>query len=349
MWTTITKLLVGAGISKAFLDALVDNLEDLNARVSVTHVIPNGSFEQDTDGDGQAPDGWTKTVQTGGAAAIDSTDSRHGKYSWKATTSGTGGAELKTTDFIPIGSLRTLQLSWDMKSSVADIQNIVRVYWFKADQTAYSTPSTELYNNSTSNPTSWTAFTRECAVPHADVKYCKIELVGGNSADPTAGSCWFDNVRFTDYVLSVHVRKEEASGTAAQSGINTAWTTVLLNTEVNDVGAIASLASDQITLPPGRYEYTFHVPLKNDGTARVVKSRLYNATDTAVIHMGPNHDMAGNASGMISHSSYFELTAGKAIAVQVVSNAVGNLSIGAPASIASTNEIYSEILIRKVG
>ena len=76
-YTAITKPSVGDPTKKtAFADAVVDNLDYLNSQLTYTTGgtrILNGSFEQDTDADG-VPDGWAKTLFTGGSSTHDTTD-----------------------------------------------------------------------------------------------------------------------------------------------------------------------------------------------------------------------------------------------------------------------------------
>lgn len=200
-FTTITKPSTGDPTKKtAFADAVIDDLNDLNTRLSELEGTPklvNGSFEVDSDSD-DVPDGWTETLYTGGSATIDTTNYASGQQSYKITTpggAGNGGGYLQTTDFIEVRQNAPLVVFWQMKST-ANINNQVVVYWYKADQTASATASTTLYTESTNNPTGWTRM-HASANPPSDAYYCKLRLVGGHTSVTNAGDCWFDDVGIT--------------------------------------------------------------------------------------------------------------------------------------------------------
>ena len=137
-WTNITKPAVGDPTKKqAFADVVVDDLTYLYNQflslVGSREIIVNGSFESDADADGY-PDGWTRTLYTGGSFTFDLSTSAadgkaiHGKRSVKFTSPGgvgNGGGYLESTDFFEISENRTYVLSWQHKSSVAGIHNLV--------------------------------------------------------------------------------------------------------------------------------------------------------------------------------------------------------------------------------
>jgi hypothetical protein len=204
-WTTITKPTQGDATKKSLVDTIIDNLAFLFGRLTGTESVINGSFENDTDSDG-IPDGWTRTLYTGGTFLLDNTDQRSGKYAIKFTSpggAGNGGGYIENTDAFPVSPNRAIQVLWEMKSSAAGVSNKIEVYWFKSDLTASATPSTSLYS-STSNPTIWNSFTNR-ATPPSDARYAKIRLTGCHTSSTTAGSTWFDNIlwRLEDFQIPV--------------------------------------------------------------------------------------------------------------------------------------------------
>lgn len=204
-FTTIPKPDQGDTTKKSLIDAMIDDLEDLNARISVAAQILNGSFETDADSDG-IPDAWTRTLYTGGTFTRDNTDQIDGLYSVKFTSpggAGNGGGYIESTDAFPVSPNRAIQVLWGMKSSVAGVSNKVEIYWFKSDLTASATPSTSLYS-STSNPTIWNSFTNG-ANPPSDARFAKVRFTGCHTSSTTAGSTWFDNVKVQWSIYTVPV------------------------------------------------------------------------------------------------------------------------------------------------
>jgi hypothetical protein len=161
-------------------------------------IILNGSFETDTDSDGE-PDGWTIVEFTGGTFLLDESTvaadgkSRHGKRAAKLTAAaGTGGGTLTSTDAFECTPGRILEFSWQMKSSAAGVRNKVDILFF--DSTLVATTTDNIFDNSTTNPTDWTLFHSFVVVP-ATARYCKIKLTGADSSDATNGDVWFDDVK----------------------------------------------------------------------------------------------------------------------------------------------------------
>jgi hypothetical protein len=170
----------------------VEDVTEQEAVVTVTGlVVDNPNFENVT---GVDADNWT-TVTTWGTIAVDATDQDNGQYSLKFTSTGAGGGEVTST-FFPVTSLETLSFYWSMKSSVADVKNIVNVLWYDdaQSQLAGGDAEDELYNDAATNPTSWTVKSAS-VTPPADARWAVIELVGCDSSDATSGSTWFDRIR----------------------------------------------------------------------------------------------------------------------------------------------------------
>ena len=205
------------------------NLESTSSATGADNLILNNSFEDDTDGDG-IPDNWTRTLYTGGAFALDTTTQSHGSTSAKFTSTGTGGGYLTSTATYAIRPSTSYSVGVNLKSSVADVRNVVEVLWYKADGTASSTASTTLLDDSTTNPTSWTENWYETSSP-SDAYFAKIRLTGCHSSDATSGSTNFDDVNFTAGVL----RRAKTTFTNTVTMSNTV--TVTDGTKFNIVGS----------------------------------------------------------------------------------------------------------------
>jgi hypothetical protein len=204
-FTNITKPAVGDPTKKtAFADAVIDDLTFLyNQFLSVVgsrEIVINGSFESDADADG-IPDGWTRTLQTGGVFLHDTSTSAadgkssHGKRSVKFTSDGVGGhggGDVTTTDFMECTNAKILGVLWQMKSTAANAGNKVTVFFYDSTQAAIS--NTDIYS-STANPTAWSVMASMTAVP-ANARYMKLKFTGCDSALSTVvASTWFDDIR----------------------------------------------------------------------------------------------------------------------------------------------------------
>lgn len=188
---------------EAFAEPVIEDLTYLYNQflslVGSREIVVNGSFESDADSDG-FPDGWTRTLYTGGTFLHDTSTvaadgkSIHGKRSVKFTSpggGGNGGGYLVTNDFFEVTESRTYVLTWQHKSSAAGIHNLVEIDYYDCTQTIISTGT--LYD-STVNPTGWTV-QNAAFKPPANTRYAKLRFVGAKDDNTTAGSAWFDNVQ----------------------------------------------------------------------------------------------------------------------------------------------------------
>ena len=156
------------------------------------NLLQNASFELDGDADGK-PDDWTFITYTGATVTIDNADSRHGVNSMKFTSVGSGGGYGETTNFFEISQDRQLNFGFSIKSSVAGVRNLVQIYWYKGDKTASATPSTNVYDNSTTNRTGWQPYNYRPATP-SDAKFAKIRIYGCHPSDSTPGTVRYDDL-----------------------------------------------------------------------------------------------------------------------------------------------------------
>lgn len=172
----------------------IDTFTDINpsaaTEVTTPNLVQNGSFENITS---SLPDNWTQSLYTGGTGVQDA-DSAHGKYSWKFTSVGSGGGYIDSDSF-NVTEGRPVLLWWEMKSSVVDVRNVVQVLWYDDADSLVST--TSAYDDSTTNPTSWTRKYYNAAPP-ATAIYAKIRLFGCHSSDATPGSTYYDGVTVLD-------------------------------------------------------------------------------------------------------------------------------------------------------
>ncbi|MCL5884509.1 MAG: hypothetical protein M1377_04065 [Deltaproteobacteria bacterium] len=188
-YTTITKPTQGHSTKKSLADIIADDISFLYDNLGGGILVENGSFEQGVSPND--PTGWVSFKW--GTGDIETTDPLHGKQGYKFVSSGSGGGYLTMQDFAECSEFVPLLVWWHMKSSVADIRNIVRVLWYKKDQTACTTATTDIYDDSTSNSTAGTTYAR-AVLPPADARYFKLRLIGADSSDATSGSCIFDGV-----------------------------------------------------------------------------------------------------------------------------------------------------------
>ena len=153
-------------------------------------LVPNGSFEIDTDANDE-PDGWTRTDEAGSNNFIDTLNSSDGLQSMRFESTGSGGGNIVTDDFIAVNDVDDLSVDFDLFSSVANVRNIVRVEWFDVSQVPIS--NTDVFDNSASNPLT---FTRQntTATPPAGARFAKIRLIGCDPSIATVGSTNFDRL-----------------------------------------------------------------------------------------------------------------------------------------------------------
>jgi hypothetical protein len=195
----VTKPAAGDAGRKALIDAIIDELNALNGdAAALGDMIPNGSFELDTDADG-IPDGWTRTLFTGGSTALITSDQRHGQKAFRFTSpggAGNGGGYLET-DFFEVSPLLAYLIRWDFICTVADVRVILAVRFFDVNQSFIS--SATIYDEATNNPTAW-AIRIGGAEPPSTARYAKLRITGCDSSDPTAGSVTFDDVSMKTFL-----------------------------------------------------------------------------------------------------------------------------------------------------
>lgn len=170
----------------------------------------------------------------------------------------------------------------------------------------------------------------------------KIIVPNGMLQNNGGGSVTLKNVEL------VFVRDEKTSGTNGGTFTSGAWRTRDLNTIVSDAGSHASLATNQITLEAGVYEYEIEATAFRCNSHQ---ARLYNITDAAVVSVGSVAYADSGADGSSNSSKVFGrmvITASKAFEVQHrCATTAANTGFGQPASFGT--EVYTVARFWKVG
>lgn len=191
---------VHAALMEVMAAALVNEADILSLSASIDTLlteldIPNSSFEVADDViPTRAADWTTSSIYTGATLALDTNDSNHGDKSYKFTSTGSGGAVI-ASQVVPCKPSKIYLFSFDIKSSVVDVRNWVRVHWYTDDGSFVS--ETYLYDDSTTNPLTWTTKRAFATAPATATQFI-FQVAGCASSDPTPGSTWIDGITFFD-------------------------------------------------------------------------------------------------------------------------------------------------------
>jgi hypothetical protein len=102
-------------------------------------------------------------------------------------------------------------------------------------------------------------------------------------------------------IPNVIVEDQKASGTSSGAFNSGAWRTRDLNTLVRNEGGIASLAANEVTLPPGTYYMRWSAPAY---IVNAHQTRLFNVTSGAAVALGQcAYANSANADSNLSHGS----------------------------------------------
>jgi len=145
----------------------------------------------------------------------------------------------------------------------------------------------------------------------------------------------------------LHVQDQKAQNTAGGGFTLGAWRTRVLNTTASNSITNASLLSDQITLPAGKYYIEASAPAIGVTRHQAV---LYNITDAVIELVGtPEYTLSTDSVTTESNiTGEFTIVASKVFELQhqcSVTRAVDGFGIEAN----FTTEIYSDVKIWKVG
>lgn len=156
--------------------------------------LTNGSAEIDSDAD-DIPDGWSVTEETDSTNERISSDQVHGAYCFKSTDGGNGGGVWLHDNYVEVSENDEMGYDFELKSSNADVRNVVDVLWYDKDKNQLSggDASTNLLDDNTTNSTSWDR-KQGVVTPPATAVYCRPRVTLCASSDASAGK-WsqFDN------------------------------------------------------------------------------------------------------------------------------------------------------------
>lgn len=142
---------------------------------------------------------------------------------------------------------------------------------------------------------------------------------------------------------------QQNSGTTGTAYTLGTWTTVTLNTEVTDTGAIGSLSGSTIVLPAGSYELSALAATNqtNNGTLQC-RLRLRNTSISSVVISGTNSAVAstGSANCLTGLFGSFTITESQVMDIQTwPTNSAA--AAGATALSNGDKEIYATIKLRR--
>ena len=152
---------------------------------------------------------------------------------------------------------------------------------------------------------------------------------------------------------TVIIQDKKSSGTVGGTATTGAWTKRTLNNLARNSGSLATLTSDEFTLPAGTYYIDAVAPFyNNEGIMRI---RLYNVTDASVVQVGRSaYANAGNSPDRPNQfdvwvSSVVTITGSKAFRIEYYTSgaASSTSNLGFPSSISGVDEIYTEVKIWK--
>ena len=146
----------------------------------------------------------------------------------------------------------------------------------------------------------------------------------------------------------MHVRDEKPSGTNGGTFTAGAWRTRDLNTVATNTIPGASLNNNQITLPPGQYVLSARAPTRSTGESA---AQIVNATSGVVLLSGAS--VITNTSYVASVESavwgVLTLPVTTTLSLQhYCKNTMATNGFGHPTAIAGKNEVYAEVIIRRL-
>ncbi len=169
-------------------------------------------------------------------------------------------------------------------------------------------------------------------------------------------SKWCEAQTRTTLVTAPYIRVEDqkAKGTQGGTSTSTTWHTRTLNTEVQDTGSFASVASNQVTLLAGTYDIRCSVPAFQSSQHRAV---LRNDTDGAVALIGTSESSV-NTDAVVTRSliqGRITIAATKAFSIRHYTTVgVATFGLGIASNIndpdgAALVEVYTVFEATKVG
>ena len=150
----------------------------------------------------------------------------------------------------------------------------------------------------------------------------------------------------------LHVQDQKTQNTHGGDFTSGAWRTRDLNTVLTNTIPGASLASNQITLPAGKYYAEVILTNYSSTDMGTIQAKIYDATGLADIAVGlsarVNFLASGTAASFASSmATLFDLSEESDIEVQQRCQNTMSLGFGFAANL--TTEVYSDIRIWRIG
>lgn len=164
-------------------------------------------------------------------------------------------------------------------------------------------------------------------------------------------AAWRLSITYSTSSLGPYVRAEDQKTSTTDGGGFTSgsWQTRTLNTLTDDTGGIASLASNQVSLPAGSYIFDVSAPAYSVNRHQV---RLQNITDGTTVRYGESMYAPATFGGMNrSHAGgSFLIDGAKAFQLQhQCQTTTATNGLGVAGSFASALEVYAVAEFWKVG
>jgi hypothetical protein len=173
---------------------------DPNATATVStgfNLAENGSFETDSDSDGQ-PDSWTISPYSGSAIAITEAIVTDGVKALEFNTGAAGsGGGTATSNKFAVTEGTVCSVNWSFYATNATTLNTFQIRWYDEDDVLQST-STLTMPASGAVPTSWTEYTEEVTADAAGTQG-EIVLTGISSGGSNLSSkAYFDGIKIVN-------------------------------------------------------------------------------------------------------------------------------------------------------
>lgn len=146
----------------------------------------------------------------------------------------------------------------------------------------------------------------------------------------------------------VKISNIQTSGTGGGSSTSGSWQTMPLNNKDSDTSSIATLTSNQITLPAGIYHVDALSPFFCSTNACAAQLRLFNNTNSTILILGTDsvNQNAVNSVGNSFLKGQFTLSASSVLILQYqVSTSQSTTGLGDPVSFGT--EVYATIEFTK--
>lgn len=144
----------------------------------------------------------------------------------------------------------------------------------------------------------------------------------------------------------LHVREEYTSGTNAPTLSSSVWNTRVLNATKTNTISGASVASSQVTLTAGTYDFEISAPAF--GTGFLHRVGLYNVTDSTFVAQGQSREVGPNAYSTTDSSRAIGRVTIAATKVFELRHYSNSSVVGGRAVVTGSAEAYAEIRIEKV-